>query len=251
MMRRIDCPDSAAPLVDRSPTARTERLTLGSYNIHACVGGDGELKPDRTAMVLREIGADVMALQEVEQHRMGLENLLQYFGREVGLEVISGPTLKRQSRNYGNALMTRLPVLDVQHLDLSIVGREPRGALDVKLDWHGRVLQVVATHLGLKPGERRQQIRRILTRFETRNSDYSILMGDLNEWLLWGRPLRWLRGHFEPMPHIRTYPARFPLLALDRLSVNPSGAVARIEAHKSAVAKIASDHLPLKAELAW
>lgn len=249
-MTKTQRPDTATDSVHRSPTFRRHRLTLGSYNIHACVGGDGKLRPDRTASVLREISADVMALQEVEHHHVGSEKFLQYLGRELGLDVISGPTLKRQSRHYGNALMTRLPVLDVQRLDLSIDGREPRGALDVALDCDGRVLQVIATHLGLKPGERRRQIRRILTRFETRKSDYNVLMGDLNEWLLWGRPLRWLRGHFEPMPNIRTYPARFPLLALDRLSVNPSSALVKIEAHHSAVARIASDHLPLKAELA-
>lgn len=207
------------------------------------------MRPDRTARVLREIGASIVALQEVEQHRVGRENLLQYLGRKAGMEVISGPTFKRENRQYGNALMTSLPIIEIRRLDLSITGREPRGALDVSLDWNGRVLQVVATHLGLKPGERRQQIRQILTRFETQKSDCSVLMGDLNEWLLWGRPLRWLRGHFKPTPNIATFPARCPFFALDQLWVNPFTALAKLEAHKSALAKIASDHLPLKAEL--
>lgn len=228
---------------------QTGPLTLCSYNIHACVGGDGAFRPDRIARVLREVGASVVALQEVEQHQVGREDLLQYLGRKTRLEVISGPTFKRENRQYGNVLMTSLPIIEVRRLDLSIEGREPRGALDVSLDWHGRVLQVVATHLGLKPGERRQQIRQILTRFETQKSDCSVLMGDLNEWLLWGRPLRWLRGHFKPTPNIATFPARCPLFALDQLWVEPFCALLKLEAHKSALAKIASDHLPLKAEL--
>ncbi len=207
------------------------------------------MRPDRTARVLREIDASIVALQEVEQHRVGREDMLQYLGRKSRLEVISGPTFKRENRQYGNVLMTCLPVIEVRRLNLSMAGREPRGALDVSLDWQGRVLQVIATHLGLKPGERRRQIRQILTRFETQKSDYSVLMGDLNEWLLWGRPLRWLRGHFKPTPNIATYPARCPLLALDQLWVNPFNALGKLEAHQSALSKIASDHLPLKAEL--
>lgn len=228
------------------------RLRLATYNIHACVGGDGRCEPSRVARVLQEMNAAVLALQELEQHvvaEAGNVQVLQFLADATGMHAVPGTTLKREEREYGNALLTRLPVERVERVDISIPGREPRGALDVSLDWAGRHLQVVATHLGLRPGERRHQIRRILPLFESTRADYAVLMGDLNEWMLWGRPLRWLRRHFPPTPDIRTWPARFPLLALDQFLVSPRESLASLSAHRSPMARIASDHLPIVADL--
>jgi endonuclease/exonuclease/phosphatase family metal-dependent hydrolase len=225
-------------------------MRLATYNIHACIGADGRFDPQRIVKVLHEINADVVALQEVEHHTIGGYDLLDYLAAKTGLTAIAGPTLLRETNHYGNAVLTRLPILAVTRVDLSLPQREPRGALDVTLDWRGQRLQVVATHLGLRPWERRQQVRRLLTLFESGSADVSVLVGDLNEWLLWGRPLRWLRHHFASTPQPRTYPARFPLFSLDRVWVHPRAALASIEIHNSPLARIASDHLPLKAELA-
>lgn len=72
----------------------------------------------------------------------------------------------------------------------------------------------------------------------------------LNEWMLWGRPLRWLRRHFPPTPDIRTWPARFPVFALDQFLVRPRIALKSLRSHRSDMARIASDHLPIVADLA-
>lgn len=225
------------------------RLRLATWNIHGGVGGDGRFDPGRVAGVLGEMEANVAALQEVEHHDVHGTDLLDYLGEKSGRTAIAGPTLLRGTRHYGNAILTDLPVLAVHRIDLSVPGREPRGALQVMLDCDGRRMQVVATHLGLRPGERRRQVRRILEGFETGGAQIEVLLGDLNEWFLWGRPLRWLRRHFAPARHLRTYPARLPLLALDRIWVRPHTAVAGLRTHVSPVARIASDHLPLVAEL--
>jgi endonuclease/exonuclease/phosphatase family metal-dependent hydrolase len=124
----------------------------------------------------------------------------------------------------------------------------PPGALGALLDWRGRRLQVLATHLGLRPLERRRQVRRLLARVETRQADATVLMGDLNEWLLWGRPLRWLRGHFGPAPQLRTWPAAAPMFALDRIWTRPDPPDT-IATHRTPLARVSSDHLPLKAVL--
>jgi len=224
-----------------------ENLTLATYNIHACVGGDGHFEPERTVHVLRELNADVVALQEVEHHDIGGCDLLDYLAAKTGLTAIAGPTLLRESRHYGNAILTRLPILRVNRVDLTLPGHEARGALDVTLDGNGRRVQVVATHLGLKPWERRQQVRRLLKLFEIGPANIYVLMGDLNEWFLWGRPLRWLHAHFKRTPHYATFPARWPLMALARLWVHPRRRLARVEVHASGLARVASDHLPLKA----
>lgn len=226
-----------------------EPLRLVTYNIHSCVGGDGLCDRGRIVRVLRELDADVLALQEVESLESHDVELLRHLAAQTGLQAVAGPTLLRENRHYGNALLTRLPILSTNRVDLTWRGREPRGALDMILDWDGRPLRLVATHLGLKPGERREQVRRLLSIFDADRSDHAVLLGDLNEWALWGRPLRWLRRHFAPTPHPRTYPARFPLLALDRIWARPRAALANVRTHDSPLARIASDHLPLKAEL--
>jgi len=224
-------------------------LTLATYNIHACVGGDGRFDPERTIRVLEEIDADLVALQEVAHHGVDGSDLLDDLASAVGLSAIAGPALLRETRGYGNALLTRLPILALNRIDLSQPRREPRGALDVELAWGGQRMQVVATHLGLWSEERRRQIRRLLTLFEPHRADLAVLLGDFNEWLLWGRALRWLHRHLVPSAHPRTYPARFPLFALDRIWAYPHNVLRSIEPHSSPLARLASDHLPLKAVL--
>jgi len=225
-------------------------MKLATYNIHGCVGADGRFNPDRIIGVLAELSADVVALQEVEQRTVGGQDLLDYLAEALSITAIAGPTLLRGTWHYGNALLTRLPIRAIERVDLSVHRHEPRGALNVELDWGPRRLQVVATHLGLWPAERRRQARRLLALFESGRADVSVLLGDLNEWLLWGRPLRWLRRHFaDTQLPPATWPARLPLLALDRIWANPGAALSAVESHRSQAARRASDHLPLSAVL--
>lgn len=220
------------------------RITLATYNIHSCIGMDGVYDPDRITRVLKELDADITALQEVDsREHKGLE-LLKYLAGEVGLLPIAGPTLLRETGHYGNAILTRYPVLEVRHIDLSLPDLEPRGAIDVDLDCKGNALQVIATHLGLRPAERRFQVKRLLNVCMT---EHCALLGDLNEWFLWGRPLRWLKTLFGKTPHLRTFPAVLPILALDRIWVRPPHILVNLVVHKTPLARVASDHLPLKA----
>jgi endonuclease/exonuclease/phosphatase family metal-dependent hydrolase len=132
---------------------------------------------------------------------------------------------------------------------LSFGRREPRGAIAADLDCGGKPLRVVATHLGLRPAERREQVKALLPLFRERPQDKAVLVGDLNEWFLWGRPLRWLHKHFARTPALPTFPARRPFLSLDRLWAHPGHILTRLEVHSSALARVASDHLPLVATL--
>lgn len=224
------------------------RLIIATYNIHRCTGWDGVYDPDRIVGVLQELNADILALQEVDSRaHKGLE-LLYSFAKETGLQAIPGPTLLRETGHYGNGLLTRAGLIEVRRLDLSLPGREPRGALDVDLNWSGQALQVLATHLGLNPAERRDQIKRLLERFAAK---HCILMGDLNEWFLWGRPLRWLKAIFGQTPALPTFPSFCPVFALDRIWVRPAGTLACLEVHNTRLARKASDHLPLKAIIEW
>jgi endonuclease/exonuclease/phosphatase family metal-dependent hydrolase len=199
--------------------------------------------------VLAEIDAHVVALQEVPAGAEGLEALRRFRG-ELAVEAIAGPTLLRRGTEYGNAILTHHRVENVLRIDLTVPPHEPRGALDVMLDCGAAgPLRVIATHLGLFPYERRRQMRVLIDVLSAGPDVPTVLMGDLNEWLLWGRPLRWLKRHFEPAPAPPTFPARCPLLPLDRLWMRPRAHLGLVSAHRSPLARIASDHLPLVAEL--
>ncbi len=219
------------------------RLRLATYNVHGCAD------LSRTAAVLRALEADVIALQELRWNPLDALHVLDDLAARLGCTPLAGPTLLRPDGHYGNALLTRLPVVRTRLEDLSFPGREPRGALAAELRVGASALTVIATHLGLAPRERRRQMQRLLAL--VRASDKPVvLLGDLNEWFLWGRPLRWLRRHFGRTPAPATFPARWPLFALDRFWVEPARLLERIEVHDAAPAKEASDHLPLVATLA-
>lgn len=224
-------------------------IKLVTWNVRRCIGRDGVMSPKRCAAVLKEIDADVIALQEVESRPGHALDSLAYLAREAGGRAIPGVTMTRGDVRYGNALLTRLPVGEVRHHDLSLSGYEPRAALDIDLESARWRLQLVATHLGLRPAERREQVRRLLPRFDVQGHDLVVLAGDLNEWFLWGRPLRTLHRTFPDTPHRRTWPAHAPLFALDRVWVHPRQALRRLTTHRSALTRIASDHLPLIAEI--
>jgi len=225
------------------------RLRVATYNIHRCIGRDGLEDPDRIADVLRRFHGDVIALQEAAYDSTGPVNMLEDLARSTGTEAIAGPTLLEEKGHYGNALLTRIEPVGVRRLNISVPGREPRGALAMDLGIGGRRVRIVATHLGLRPGERRCQVRRLLTLLDPKAADVTIVLGDFNEWYLWARPLRWLTRRLGALPALPTFPSHRPLLALDRIWVHPPESVLRLRLHCSKTAAMASDHLPLVADI--
>lgn len=223
-------------------------VRVATYNVHRAIGTDGRADPQRILGVLREIDADVYALQEVEAHDSGAD-MLAWLGSELRFHSIPGTTLKRHDGHFGNGLLSRCPVRAKRITDLSWRGREPRGAIAIDIDCGSRDLRVVGTHLGLRPAERRDQVQQLLHLFRERPDDHSVLLGDLNEWFLWGRPLRRLQRHFKETPAIATFPSFAPFLALDRVWAHPRAMLMELAVHRTPLARRASDHLPLVATL--
>lgn len=239
-------PDSpvSTPTANAALSAPSRTIKMVSYNIHLAIGRDGRFLPQRISDVLLEADADVIALQEVQLGGSGFD-MLAYLAEVTGYEAVAGQTLAHPEHGaYGNALLTRHAVRAVRRIDLSVPRREPRGALDIEMDC-GQPLRVIATHLGLMPSERRWQIKRLLRAFEDDESMATVLIGDLNEWFLWGRPLRWLHAYFKETAAPSTFPSGKPVFALDRLWVRPHHLLQAVYAHRTPLARVASDHLPL------
>jgi endonuclease/exonuclease/phosphatase family metal-dependent hydrolase len=221
-----------------------ERIVIASYNVHRCVGGDGVRDPDRIAAVVSELGADIVGLQEID--RVDGVDQLAHVALATGFAWLRGPT---SASLYGNGLLTRLSIRNAALIDLSLAGREPRGAIDAEIDWRGRRLRVVVTHLGLQPEERMVQCADLLGRLPQMDADVSVLLGDFNEWWALSPLLSRLRGFFGNARSARSFPAIAPLLALDRVWVKPAGVLVELHAHRSSLARRASDHLPIRAVL--
>lgn len=224
-------------------------LVLASYNIHRCYGRDGRYDPGRIQQVLHQLNAQVIALQEVELLHAA-PGLLDFFCENSPWRAVPGLTMMRDTGHYGNVLLTSLPIRKIQRIDLSVPGREPRGALHVRLEHRDHSLTVIATHLGLRPAERRTQVKCLLDVLrDNEDPGSTVLMGDLNEWFRWGRPLRWLRRHFQAVAAPASYPAYSPLLALDRVWIKPCEKLSHVSVLKNGLTRVASDHLPLVATL--
>lgn len=253
-----------------SAPAAELRLVVGSYNIHGGVGSDGVRDLARIARVVKGLGADIVALQEVGGQPPAAEaatdaaadaaaaaeaaDAAAELARETQMLAIRGFTMRRRGADYGNLVLTRFPPLSVRKLDLSVGNQEPRGALDITFDISGAHVRLIATHLGLVPGERRAQVKRIVELVRTGaagDEAATLLLGDINEWWAFGRPLRWLHRCFEGRAHgDRTFPARWPVFALDRIWVHPKRALVRYQVFRGPETRVASDHLPVRAELA-
>ncbi|MBA4784762.1 MAG: endonuclease/exonuclease/phosphatase family protein [Rhizobiales bacterium] len=235
-----------------SPSEAPGGLLIASYNVHKCVGVDGKFDPYRTKQVIREIGADVLALQEADTRfgeRRGLLDL-DWLERETGLLPVPIAGFSKAHGWHGNVIFFREGLVRDVH-QVKLPGLEPRGALVTELELKdGSVLRVIAAHLGLLHRSRHQQTRMIVDLLRARDDQPTILLGDLNEWRLGDRSsLNTLTSVFGLPPAVPSFPSRLPVLALDRIMANRSDLLGPVEAHDTQLARLASDHLPIKARI--
>jgi len=226
-------------------------VRVATDNVHSCIGTDGRHDPDRTAAVITELDADIVALQEFT------------FPAGVALDTRSpvvltaiddytcalGPTRRTITHCFGNALFTRHPLVEVHRIDLSMERREPRGAIAATVDVGGQLVHVLAAHLGLRLRERRFQVKQIVRYLDTVRNTFFVVLGDFNDWLPGRSVVHLLDQRLGRQPRPASFPVSFPLIALDHIWVHPARALRRIFTHRTKLAQTASDHFPVVAEI--
>jgi endonuclease/exonuclease/phosphatase family metal-dependent hydrolase len=229
--------------------ATTSLISAVSYNIHKCVGFDGRCDPARIGRIIQELNPDIVGLQEVSSESNGRVESLQmkYLADLTGLVAIPGPTITKHNNEYGNVLLSRYPINSIRRLDLSVPGREPRGAIDAHIEIKDKLVRVIVSHLGLAADERRYQVNQLLAALNGSDSSPVVIIMDHNEWFPLRQSLRLLHDRFGRPPRLPTFPSILPFLPHDRVWVQPLKALVKVQRYLTPLTRIASDHLPLKA----
>jgi len=232
---------------------------IATYNIHKSRGLDRQVSPTRVVKVLRELDADIIALQEVVCVKGEAPERDQghFIATALSYYYCVGETRRLRGGTYGNVVLSRTPVRVSYIYDLSWRRRARRNCLraDIELA-NGQLLHVFNVHLGLEFAERRYQARKLVGPNILTNADLQhprVVLGDFNDWTR-GLPSRLLGTHLESVDirhHIgrrRSYPGVLPLLHLDHIYFDRSLQLQQLTLHRSRTALIASDHVPLMAE---
>lgn len=236
-----------------------------TYNVHSGVGTDKRLDLERIAEVIASANPDVVALQEldVSRARSGRAHQARIIAQHLDMHFHFHPALRvQEEEEYGDAILSRWPMRLRLAAELPTVKErlafEPRGALWATIEVHGREVQVVNTHLGLSSNERSKQIDALLGPEWLGHPDCGkphVLCGDFNA-LPYSRVHRKAshvmkdtqRSVLRHRPKA-TFPSRWPVLRLDYIFTTADLMCTGVHVVNTPLARLASDHLPLVAEL--
>jgi endonuclease/exonuclease/phosphatase family metal-dependent hydrolase len=226
-------------------------VRVASYNVHACRGRDGRQDVERIAAVLREIDADLIGLQEVEcREGRSLVDQAARLAAALAMHLVEGPVLRVGSGWYGNAVLTRWPPIWKRNVGFEHHGREARGAVICEVPTPDEVLwRVISTHLDLRRRSRRRQLEALLQGLTASSPGPVVLLGDFNEWWPYSGNLTVLRRHLCLPLAPATFPSGIPVLCLDRIAFLGCRLRDRIQRHDTPQSRVASDHLPIWADL--
>jgi endonuclease/exonuclease/phosphatase family metal-dependent hydrolase len=228
-------------------------IRIATYNVHRCRGMDRRTVPSRIVEVLRDIDADVVALQEVIGAGPAGAGQAEEIGAGLGMGWVMNCVRTLRQHQYGNVVLSRYPIVHHSQYDLSWRTCEPRQCQRADLDIDGQILHIYNVHLGTAVLERRYQARRLASFVHDRRiTGPKVLLGDFNEWMK-GLATKTLSSLFESVDishHLkrrRTYPGIFPVVHLDHIYYEGAVDVSSVEMPRTRRALMASDHLPLVA----
>jgi endonuclease/exonuclease/phosphatase family metal-dependent hydrolase len=216
---------------------------------------DRRTRPDRIATVLRAIGADIIALQEVVGAGPRGASHIEEIGAALAMGWVMSPARLWRGHQFGNATLSRFPILDHAEHNLSWKTCEERSLQRADIDVHGHTLHVYNVHLGTAILERRYQAERLASIVTDKHvGGAKIVLGDFNEWMR-GATTALLSGKLKSvdlsnyLKRRRTYPGLFPLLHLDHIYYAGRLEIVGIELPRTRLSLVASDHLPLVADI--
>ena len=227
-------------------------IKVASYNIHKGIGLDRRRDPMRVLEVLREIDADVIALQEADR-RFGAKACvipLHALEEHSPWKAISFGVRAGSMGWHGNVLLVRKEATVIDSAAIHLPALEPRGAVTADVRLADSAIRVVGMHLDLSGLWRRRQAHAILAHVDaSAERRPTVMMGDLNEWSAASGCLRDFGKDHDFAPTTPSFHVRRPVARLDRIMVSRDLKVAECGAHHSAAARKASDHLPIWAML--
>ena len=235
--------------------AHWRTLRVVTYNIHRCRGLDGRTNPSRIADVIRSIDADVVALQEVICAGPSTPGHAEELGALLGMGWVMAPARHLRGCLFGNVVLSRLPIRHHAQYDLSWRTCEPRCCQRVDIGIGNDTLHLYNVHLGTALLERRHQAGRLSAILHDRRVGVpKVVLGDFNEWMkgLATETLSTRLKSIDLRRHLRrrrTYPGVFPVLHLDHIYYEGTVEVVKLELPRTRLSLMASDHLPLVAEL--
>ena len=216
---------------------------------------DRRTRPARVAEVLHSIDADVIALQEVIGAGPNGSSHIEEIGAALGMGWVMASTRQLRGHQFGNVVLSRFPITHHAHHDLSWKSCEERCMQRVDIDVNGRTLHVYNVHLGTAILERRHQARRLATIVSNRQiAGPKIVLGDFNEWMR-GLTTSMLSARLKSidlqqfMRRRRTYPGLFPILHLDHIYYDGPLDIVHVQIVRNRLSLVASDHLPLVADI--
>ncbi len=227
----------------------TDRLTIASYNIRKAIGRDGRRDPARVLGVIAGLEADVVVLQEADFRFKGRQAIFDVaaIGGATGLRAVDVAPQAPGLGWHGNMLLLR-DGIDAVHMNpLELPGLEPRGAVIADLSVDGRPLRLILAHLGLIPAQRRRQAR--LLAGHVLPDGPTVLAGDLNAWRAAPPSLDPIARVLTLVPTGPSFPTRRPTIRFDRIYHSAHCTLTRAGAVDTPAARLASDHLPIRAEL--
>ncbi len=227
------------------------RLVIATYNVHRWTGFNGRARPEplKAFAVISELGADLIALQEVLRPFHTATDPLEELSERLRFHVAFAATREHRRGQIGNAILSRWPLRSVSILDLTLSRIEKRAAVAIRVDDGEVELDVVSTHLALSDRTRRRQVESLLIHPRLRERP-TLLLGDMNAWRS-SRATRTLEldlGSHNNRKWPASFPAWRPLLALDRV-YGRDVLIHDVATHRSPAARRASDHLPVTARV--
>ncbi len=238
-------------------------LRLMTYNVHACIGMDGKISPERIARVIARHQPDIVALQELDVTRLrtGGVDQAEVIAQKLCMTFHFHPTLSIKKEKYGNAIFSKWPIRPIRTGPLPKLLRgtllEPRGALWVEIDVEGKKTQILNTHLSLSQREGLMQMEVLLGPDWIGNPACRgpvILCGDFNASLQSrlcnrvGRVLKNAQLELDDHRALNTWASFSPLRLIDHVFVGPGIKIKKIEVPRTELERASSDHLPLIVE---